>query len=67
MTFLGLEGMIDPARPEVKVAVDVARRRACSCIMITGDYKDTAAAIAGQIGMLTEGGRGGHRRRRRRR
>lgn len=56
MTFLGLEGMIDPARPEVKVAVDVAQKAGLRCIMITGDYKDTAAAIAGQIGMLTEGG-----------
>lgn len=56
MTFLGLQGMIDPARPEVKVAVDVARQAGLRCIMITGDYKDTAAAIAGQIGMLTEGG-----------
>ena len=56
MTFLGLQGMIDPARPEVKVAVDVAHRAGLRTIMITGDYKDTAAAIAGQIGMLTEGG-----------
>ncbi len=56
MTFLGLQGMIDPARPEVKVAVDVAKKAGLRTIMITGDYKDTAAAIAGQIGMLTEGG-----------
>ena len=56
MTFLGLQGMIDPARPEVKVAVEVAKRAGLRTIMITGDYKDTAAAIAGQIGMLTEGG-----------
>jgi len=56
MTFLGLEGMIDPARPEVKVAVEVAKKAGLRTIMITGDYKDTAAAIAGQIGMLTEGG-----------
>jgi Ca2+-transporting ATPase len=56
MTFLGLQGMIDPARPEVKVAVATAQKAGLRCIMITGDYKDTAAAIAGQIGMLTEGG-----------
>ena len=56
MTFLGLQGMIDPARPEVKVAVDLAKKAGLRTIMITGDYKDTAAAIAGQIGMLTEGG-----------
>jgi Ca2+-transporting ATPase len=56
MTFLGLQGMIDPPRPEVKVAVEVAKKAGLRCIMITGDYKDTAAAIADQIGMLTEGG-----------
>ncbi len=57
LTFLGLMGMIDPARPEVKVAVDVARKAGLKSIMITGDYRDTAQAIAGQIGMLTAGGR----------
>ncbi len=57
LTFLGLTGMIDPARPEVKVAVGVARKAGLKSIMITGDYRDTAQAIAGQIGMLTEGGR----------
>ncbi len=57
MTFLGLMGMIDPARPEVKVAVSVAQTAGLKCIMITGDHKDTAAAIAGQIGMLTPGGK----------
>jgi Ca2+-transporting ATPase len=56
LTFLGLEGMIDPARPEVKVAVGVAKEAGLRSIMITGDYRDTAQAIAGQIGMLTEGG-----------
>jgi Ca2+-transporting ATPase len=56
MTFLGLQGMIDPARPEVKVAVGVAKKAGLRTIMITGDYKDTAAAIAAEIGMLTEGG-----------
>ena len=56
LTFLGLEGMIDPARPEVRVAVGVARRAGLRSIMITGDYRDTAQAIAEQVGMLTEGG-----------
>ena len=56
MTFMGLQGMIDPARPEVKIAVERAKHAGLRTIMITGDYKDTAAAIAGQIGMLTEGG-----------
>ncbi len=57
LTFLGLAGMIDPARPEVKVAVNIAKAAGLRSIMITGDYRDTAQAIAGQIGMLTEGGR----------
>ncbi len=48
--------MIDPARPEVKVAVGVAKAAGLKSIMITGDYRDTAQAIAGQLGMLTEGG-----------
>jgi Ca2+-transporting ATPase len=56
LTFLGLLGMIDPARPEVKKAVGVAKDAGLKCIMITGDYRETAQAIAGQIGMLTEGG-----------
>jgi Ca2+-transporting ATPase len=57
LTFLGLTGMIDPARPEVKVAVGIAKKAGLKSIMITGDYRDTAQAIAGQIGMFTEGGR----------
>ncbi len=56
LIFLGLTGMIDPARPEVKVAVGIAKAAGLKSIMITGDYRDTAQAIAGQIGMLTEGG-----------
>ncbi len=56
MTFLGLQGMIDPARSEVKDAVAIAHGAGLRSIMITGDYKDTAAAIAREIGMLTEGG-----------
>ena len=57
LTFLGLTGMIDPARPEVKIAVGIAKAAGLKSVMITGDYRDTAQAIAGQIGMLTEGGR----------
>jgi Ca2+-transporting ATPase len=56
LTFLGLLGMIDPARPEVKAAVRVAKGAGLKCIMITGDYRETAQAIARQIGILTEGG-----------
>jgi P-type Ca2+ transporter type 2C len=56
LTFLGLLGMIDPARPEARAAVSLARTAGLKSIMITGDYRDTAQAIAAQIGMLNEGG-----------
>jgi Ca2+-transporting ATPase len=56
LTFVGLLGMIDPARPEVMEAVKVARGAGLRCIMVTGDYKDTAEAIAREIGLLTQGG-----------
>ena len=57
LIFLGLLGMIDPARPEAKVAIGVAKRAGLKSVMVTGDYKDTATAIAGELGMLTDGGR----------
>ncbi|MGQ9490512.1 MAG: calcium-translocating P-type ATPase, SERCA-type [Anaerolineae bacterium] len=57
LTFLGLLGMIDPARPEVKVAVGVAKGAGLKSIMVTGDYRETAMAIADEIGMLSKGGK----------
>jgi P-type Ca2+ transporter type 2C len=57
LTFVGLLGMIDPARPEVKEAARVARRAGLKSVMVTGDYKDTAEAIAREIGILTPGGK----------
>jgi P-type Ca2+ transporter type 2C len=57
LTFVGLMGMIDPARPEVKEAVKVARAAGLKSVMVTGDYKDTAEAIAREIGILTPGGK----------
>jgi Ca2+-transporting ATPase len=51
LTFIGLLGMIDPARPEVKPAIEVARRAGIKTVMITGDYRETAAAIAQEIGL----------------
>ncbi len=57
MTFIGLLGMIDPARPEVKPALETARRAGIRTVMITGDYPKTAAAIAEEIGLLRKGGR----------
>ena len=55
MTFLGLAGMIDPPRPEVAAAVRDCRRAGIRPVMITGDHRDTAAAIARQVGILRPG------------
>ncbi len=57
LTFIGLQGMIDPARPEVRDAVAVARKAGLKSVMITGDYKDTAVAIAKELNILTPGGK----------
>ena len=56
LVFVGLLGMIDPARPEVVEALKVSRAAGLKSIMVTGDYKDTAQAIAREIGLLTPGG-----------
>ena len=52
MTFVGLVGMIDPPRPEVKLAVEEAKKAGVRTIMITGDHITTASAIARQLGIL---------------
>ena len=57
LIFIGLMGMIDPARPEVKDAVKIARDAGLKSIMVTGDYKDTAEAVAREIGLLTKNGK----------
>ena len=57
LTFVGLIGMIDPARPEVREAIKVARQAGIKTIMITGDYKNTAVAIAKELDLLTPDGR----------
>lgn len=51
MVFVGLTGMIDPARPEAKAAIAVCRQAGIKVKMITGDYKDTAVAIANDLGL----------------
>jgi Ca2+-transporting ATPase len=56
LTFVGLLGMIDPARPEVVEAVKLASGAGLKSVMVTGDHKDTAEAIAREIGVLTPGG-----------
>ncbi len=55
MVFIGLVGMIDPCRPEVYAAVQECREAGIRPVMITGDHKDTAVAIARDLGILTEG------------
>ena len=57
LIFIGLVGMIDPARPEVKDAIAVARGAGIRTVMITGDYPQTAAAIGRDLNLLHEGGR----------
>jgi len=56
LEMIGLVGMIDPARPEVKPAIATARGAGIRTAMITGDYPDTAKAIATEIGLLRTGG-----------
>ncbi|EGO62704.1 cation-translocating P-type ATPase [Acetonema longum] len=54
LIFTGLLGMIDPARPEVKDAVKVCRTAGIRPVMITGDYRDTAFAIAQELGIADD-------------
>ena len=55
LIFVGLVGMIDPARPEAREAIQVARRAGIRTIMITGDYPNTAAAISREINLIQHG------------
>ena len=51
LVFIGLTGMIDPVRPEVKIAIDKCKEAGIRPIMITGDHKATAVAIANSLGI----------------
>lgn len=52
LVFCGLVGMIDPVRPEGKAAIEECRTAGIRPIMITGDHKDTATAIAMELGII---------------
>lgn len=52
LTFVGLSGMIDPVRPEVKAAIEEAHSAGIRVVMITGDHIDTAVAIARELGII---------------
>lgn len=54
LVFCGLVGMIDPVRPEVKAAIEECRDAGIRPIMITGDHKDTAVAIALELGIIKD-------------
>ena len=55
MIFIGLFGMLDPARPEAKPAIEVCRQAGIKLMMVTGDHPLTAKAIALEVGLLREG------------
>ena len=52
LTFIGLEAMIDPVRPEVQAAVESCKHAGIQVVMITGDHKETAVAIAKELGII---------------
>lgn len=58
LTYAGMIGMIDPERPEAAAAIATAKGAGIRTIMITGDHRDTAQAIATRLGIIEEGQQG---------
>ncbi len=56
LTFLGLAGMIDPPRPSARKAIEVCKRAGIKPVMITGDHRLTAQAVAGELGIAERSG-----------
>ncbi len=54
LIFIGLTGMIDPVRPEVRAAIEECRSAGITPVMITGDHRDTAVAIAMELGIIDD-------------
>lgn len=57
LTFIGLQGMIDPPRPEVKESIEACSRAGIKTVMITGDHVITASAIARELNILPHNGK----------
>ncbi|MBS0606384.1 MAG: cation-translocating P-type ATPase [Verrucomicrobia bacterium] len=53
LTFVGLMAMMDPPRPEAKQAIQTCKKAGIITVMITGDHKDTAEAVAQELGLMT--------------
>jgi Ca2+-transporting ATPase len=56
LTMIGIAGIIDPVRPEVPHSIELCRRAGVTVRMVTGDYINTAKAVARQCGILTDDG-----------
>ena len=54
LMFVGLVAMMDPPRPEVKKAIELCRQAGIKTVMITGDHKETAVAIAKELNLLKD-------------